>query len=116
MFRLGRSRGKVLSAQATVDHFRRLNGCPAGQRREFLPDADPDDDTRIERISHSACRSGHEIVLLRVDGGGHTWPGGRQYLGHFWIGPLSQDIDASDVMFRFFLRQLRKRPNGLTDH
>ncbi len=87
LFRAGRSRGEVLSAVATVAVYRRLDGCAATPQRQFLPDADPGDGTRVEAVRYSPCRSGREVSLLRIDGGGHAWPGGRQYFGRHWIGP-----------------------------
>jgi polyhydroxybutyrate depolymerase len=39
---------------------------------------------------------------LRVDGGGHTWPGGAQYLPVAWIGHTNRDIDATETIWRFF--------------
>jgi polyhydroxybutyrate depolymerase len=42
------------------------------------------------------------VRLLRVEGGGHTWPGGAQYLPVAWIGATNRDIDASEVIWRFF--------------
>ena len=43
------------------------------------------------------------MTLLRIDGGGHTWPGGDQYLRPSFIGPVGQDWD-SNVIWEFFSR------------
>ncbi len=40
--------------------------------------------------------------VIVVTGGGHTWPGGAQYLPERWIGPVSRDFDASAVIAAFF--------------
>ena len=37
-----------------------------------------------------------------VSDGGHTWPGGVQYLPERWIGPTSRDFAASEVIAEFF--------------
>ena len=37
-----------------------------------------------------------------MKGGGHTWPGGTQYLAPALIGRVCRDFDASAVIFRFF--------------
>jgi polyhydroxybutyrate depolymerase len=39
---------------------------------------------------------------VRVNGGGHTWPGGPQYLPKDLIGPVSGQIDASGYIAEFF--------------
>ena len=43
-------------------------------------------------------------LLYRVEGGGHTWPGGFQYLGERSIGRTNRDLDATDVIWSFFQR------------
>jgi polyhydroxybutyrate depolymerase len=42
------------------------------------------------------------VVLYTVTGGGHTWPGGEQYLPSALIGATSRQFDASQVIWRFF--------------
>jgi polyhydroxybutyrate depolymerase len=42
------------------------------------------------------------VTLLEVRGGGHTWPGGSQYLPDFLVGRVSRDFDASEEIFDFF--------------
>jgi polyhydroxybutyrate depolymerase len=47
--------------------------------------------------------AGAEVVLWVIEGGGHTWPGGRfGFLGQNFLGPLTQDISANDLMWEFF--------------
>jgi len=78
-----------------------VDRCPPAPEARLLPDADPNDGTRI-RETRTACADGSEIVLLAVEGGGHTWPGGFQYLPVSIIGPTSHDIDASAEIWKFF--------------
>ncbi|NMD03070.1 MAG: phospholipase, partial [Bacteroidales bacterium] len=47
---------------------------------------------------------GTEVILYAVEGGGHTWPGGFQYLPAWIIGKTSRDIDANEVIWAFFKR------------
>jgi len=44
------------------------------------PDRDPMDGTRVIRKEYNNGVDGTEVILYVVDGGGHTWPGGLQYL------------------------------------
>ena len=41
-------------------------------------------------------------MLYEIQGGGHTWPGGRQYLPEFIIGNTSRDMDGLEVIWNFF--------------
>lgn len=42
-----------------------------------------------------------------VEGGGHTWPGGTQYLPKAVVGTVCRDIDATREIFDFFARHQR---------
>ena len=63
---------------------------------------DPSDGTRVVREAYGSCKAGADVVFYRVEGGGHTWPGGRQYLPERVIGKTNRDISASEVIWRFF--------------
>lgn len=41
-------------------------------------------------------------MLYTVRGGGHTWPGGLQYLPISLVGRTTAQFDASSVILRFF--------------
>jgi polyhydroxybutyrate depolymerase len=38
------------------------------------------------------------VVLYRIEGGGHGWPGGPQYLPARVIGPIPRHLDASEIL------------------
>jgi polyhydroxybutyrate depolymerase len=42
------------------------------------------------------------VTLAVIEGGGHTWPGGYQYLPERFIGRTSRDIDANSLIWNFF--------------
>lgn len=107
LFRFGRSRGEILSTAATVAHFRRHNGCGSRPEKVMLPDRDAGDGTRVEIETYAGCREGTEVVLVKVIGGGHTWPGGNQYLKPGIVGVVGRDIDASEMILDFFLNHSR---------
>ncbi|MGA7561972.1 MAG: PHB depolymerase family esterase [Desulfobaccales bacterium] len=47
------------------------------------------------------------VILCRVEGGGHTWPGGYQYLPEKVIGVTNRSWDASQAIWDFFLEHPR---------
>ncbi len=100
----GVERGEVISTRATVDHWLRQNGCAAHSRKEMLRDAARQDETTVTKYFYSDCSSGVKVMLYRVEGGGHTWPGGRQYLREERIGKTSRDINACEEIWSFFSR------------
>ena len=107
LFRFGRSRGEILSTAATVEHFRRHNCCDKTPKKSRLPDKDPNDGTTVEVEKYAGCKNGAEVILVKVIGGGHTWPGGVQYLKPRIIGAVCRDINASELILDFFLRHSR---------
>lgn len=95
-------RGAVIPTDATLGFWAWRNGCQGGPRTARLPDRDPGDGTRIERMAWETCIGGARVVLYRVVGGGHTWPGKVQYLPERWIGRTSRDADGTELIWRFF--------------
>lgn len=57
--------------------------------------------TDVTRIAYEDCASGAPAILYRIEGGGHTWPGGG-HLPAWFTGPTTRTIDASSVMWEFF--------------
>lgn len=99
---LGRDRGEVLSTDATLEWWAKADACTRRAAPRALPDVDPADGTRVHFEEREGCADGTRVALYRVEGGGHTWPGGRQYLPERVVGRVSRDIDASEVIFEFF--------------
>ena len=54
-------------------------------------------------IVYEECANNVELQSCKVEGMGHTWPGGDQYLSPRLIGPVSHDI-TNDQIWEFFKR------------
>ncbi len=94
-------RGEIWSTDRTIAFWAKQNRCAAPPDVRALADRDIEDGSRVVDISHARC-AGPRVRLLRIEGGGHTWPGGMQYLPAAWIGTTNRDIDASEEIWRFF--------------
>jgi polyhydroxybutyrate depolymerase len=90
----------ALSIDRSVQQFTAVNGCGAGPAVTDLPDAQADG-TTVRRERHTGCASGNDVVLYRVTGGGHTWPGSPAELSPA-LGTKSRDIVASQLIADFF--------------
>ena len=55
----------------------------------------------VTRIEYPGCADGADVVLFRIQGGGHTWPGGEP-LPKWFVGPTSNGVDATRQMWEFF--------------
>lgn len=97
---VAREHGEVLSTEDTMTFWASNNGCTGTPSEEALPDTDPNDGTRVYKRTYPDCAA--PLMLYRIEKGGHTWPGGRQYLPKRLIGPVNRDIDATRLIWDFF--------------
>jgi len=103
---LSGGRGHSLGVAETVARWATWNGCAEAPERRTLPDTARDGTTVTEeRYGH--CRDRAEVVELTITGGGHTWPGGAQYLPARFIGPASRNLDGSRTLWTFFAEHHR---------
>ena len=77
-----------------IEKWARKNRCGATP----LDSEIAEDVTRTEYLN---CAEDAAVVLYTVDGGGHTWPGGKP-LPEWLAGYTSNGVDASRQMWAFF--------------
>ncbi len=100
-----RKLGKVLSVSESVKFWVNHNKCSTAPVITYEPDKDPQDGTRIKKETYRNGKNNTEVVLYIIEGGGHTWPGGYQYLNERIIGKTSRDMNAAEVIWNFFEKQ-----------
>ena len=95
-----KNRGPVLSAQASIDYFRKLAGLEGAPRVNRFPDRDPGDGSTAERSSWSAIGK-RSVALYTIKGGGHGVP---HPATHGWrlLGHTNRDIHAANEIWEFF--------------
>ena len=102
-FKGGRGRGPsgtdFYSVQHSIDAWVAANECQPTPRTTPLPDR-ANDGTNVKEIRYDSGRDGAEVVLVVIEGGGHTWPGREPRLRA--LGTSTQDISANDMMWEFF--------------
>jgi polyhydroxybutyrate depolymerase len=101
-------RGAIVGTDAAVGLWRRHNETEEIGREDQLPDRVPLDGCRVEVRTWGTGRESTEVVLYRLEGAGHTWPGGTQYFPRRVIGGVCRDIDAAEVIWTFFRRHVRR--------
>jgi polyhydroxybutyrate depolymerase len=62
----------------------------------------------VRREEYGQGKGGTEVILYAIERGGHTWPGGDQYLPAWIIGKTSRDIDVNEVIWNFFKKHPTK--------
>lgn len=89
----GPDRGRVLG----VDRWAALVAAHNGATGPDVTQIPPDVTVRTWR----GATNRSDVEFWRVLGGGHTWPGGIQYLPAGIIGATSQTFDATAAIWRF---------------
>lgn len=97
------------STEETLLFWRRINGCDAGDAASVdLEDRDATDQTTVTRVT-SRCPQGRDVVLYRINAGGHRMPASFPdtrfaRLVNFMFGPQNHDIDGAEAIWAFFKR------------
>jgi polyhydroxybutyrate depolymerase len=89
------SQRRVVAAETVARDWAAGNGIAGEPAQVRLPDKPGD--PPVTRLTWSApgCPP---VVLYRIEGGGHGWPGGPQYLPARVIGPIPRRLDASGIL------------------
>ncbi len=96
--------GTVLSTEASVDIFLKLNGASTASQKTIFADLDPYDGGVVERFVHTGSK---EVWLYRVNGGGHAAPSIKERystLFELYFGKQNHDIEAVEQIWSFFER------------
>ncbi|MGY4536992.1 polyhydroxybutyrate depolymerase [Mucilaginibacter sp. UYNi724] len=93
--RLTYSQDRVIKLWATIDK------CSSTPVVSSLPDT-ANDGTSIVKEEYSNPNNGVKVVGYTINNGGHTWPGGWQYLPRFIVGKTTKNLDACQVIWDFF--------------
>ena len=86
---------KVHSGMETLRRWSEANRCGGETSTELVEQSD-----RVQRITYPDCVA--PVELYNVIGGGHTWPGGSQYLDERIVGKTNPEFDANQVIWNFF--------------
>jgi polyhydroxybutyrate depolymerase len=99
--KLDKSGTDFYSVEYSIQSWVKANGCNRQPTIENLPDK-ADDGTKVIRKSYGNVQGDSEVVLIKIEGGGHTWPG-RDFGPELEIlGKSTKDISANDLMWEFF--------------
>lgn len=95
-------RGKIIDTDEAVRRWAAVDGAAREPVEKALPAGNPKDHCGGARTSSAGGRDGSEVAVVRLQGGGHTWPGGTQYLPAMLVGRVCRDFDATALIWEFF--------------
>jgi polyhydroxybutyrate depolymerase len=100
-FPLTRHRVMHVPVESVVQRWVDHDGCAKTPRTDAARHAQGHSATRL---TWSACPDGGEVVLWRLTGAGHVWPGGQRDFLVRLLGPGTSVIDANQEIWGFFRR------------
>ncbi len=84
------------SLAQSIQAWVKTDRCPAEGKETYRKG-------EVKCTTYGPCDQGTEVTYCKIEGGGHTWPGGEpdfeKKLGH-----MTRDISASAAMWEFFSR------------
>lgn len=102
LFKNGKSRGEIISNDEYIQFWYEKNKCTGQESTVELPDREKEDGTTVSITTYTSCATRGALKFYKIIGGGHTWPGGKQYLGKKLIGNTSREINAYEEIWEFF--------------
>ena len=101
-----RNRGVAISLSQAQEFWRKWDGTSSTATITDYPDQ-AHDGTSVRREIYAGGKQGSEVVVYTIAGGGHTWPGGPQYLPVFLVGKASNNLNATEAIWGFFKKHTR---------
>ena len=94
--------GRIIPTTQTIKLWTQRSTGTAKPQNGALPDKDPNDHCKVKWTRWAGAKSGPEVLLYSIEGGGHAWPGGPQFMPVSVIGNVCQDFDATAAIWDFF--------------
>jgi polyhydroxybutyrate depolymerase len=95
---------KLKGVEDSIQTWVKLNGCEEKAKADVL--SKDGDEMKVTRTSYGGGKDGAEVVLVVIEGGGHTWPGQPPPVG--FMGKSAMNISANDLMWEFFQKHTLK--------
>ncbi|TYP94019.1 polyhydroxybutyrate depolymerase [Fodinibius salinus] len=96
---------KIVSHNYAIDKFLSLNNCSSKFTDKAIPDTSNDKTSTVIK-RYEDCQTKSKVISVVVKNGGHTWPGSVKYRSRFLVGNISQDFNASEIIWDFFYSQI----------
>ena len=93
----------LVSAQQAYSNWLGYNSCASAASTTTTLPVVVQDGTSVDLTENTSCASGSAVGLYTINGGGHTWPDNQAgLLFSLYLGPTTQNIDATIALWQFF--------------
>jgi len=100
-----RDRGEVQSTDESIQFWVGHNGCDETPRNFEYPDGSQKDGSTASLATYTNAKTGVEVSLLRILGGGHAEPSEKQPYSRLFlaiVGAQNRDIEMAEEIAKFF--------------
>ena len=95
--------GEVLGVEATARLWAKADRCRPDYIEVPVPDRTAQGGCYPQGFEWCDGKHGTDVVLYRIIGGGHTWPGSQLgFPSSLFLGKVCLDFDASELIWKFF--------------
>lgn len=88
----------VVAVETITADWATANGCSMTPMKDGVPGTPGD--LRVSRQTWTAGGRAR-VVLYTIEGGGHGWPGGPQYMPALLVGRVARGLDATGIVLDF---------------
>lgn len=99
----------ISSVDQTIQYWVNFNNTPSSPVIDSLPNTNTTDNTTVIKYTYAPGDSNSQVILYKVVGGGHTWPGALVDLGG-----TNYDINGSAEIWDFFSQYEHPNPRVAT--
>jgi polyhydroxybutyrate depolymerase len=96
---------RLKSVEDSIQTWARLDGIE-GPPQPAAVISKPGEEMTVTRLEYGPGADGAEVILITIEGGGHTWPG--QVPPVKFLGKSAMNISANELMWSFFEKHARK--------
>ena len=100
--------GRIIGTSLTVKMWLTCNGITSKPELGELPDTNKEDQCHAKTARWSDVGSNAEVLLYTIEGGGHAWPNGPQFLPVNVMGRVCLDFDGAAAVWDFFKKHPKK--------
>ena len=93
--------GTIYGHEEVLKKWAAVDNCDSKPIVTNLP-INVNDGTSVIKEEYINPTNNLKVIGLTIVDGGHTWPGGSQYLPKFIIGPVTKNLDACEEIWKFF--------------
>ncbi|WCL49744.1 alpha/beta hydrolase family esterase [Leptospira sp. GIMC2001] len=93
--------GLILSAEESFDRWVQWNGC-IGKGSISKQNSNLSDKTSLVYNLHNNCDNNTSVGIIKIIGGGHSWPGKMDEIPFIDLGNPTYEINGADTIWNFF--------------